>query len=91
MHIVDFLGVGALEMDIQGLTLVNEGASSHRKIDDRFLGDLPDCPVQLTNLLRDLLNILDGSTHSLDLVLDGDSPKSLKGKRVLNLGGDLPP
>lgn len=58
MHAGQFAIVWLGDVDVQGLALVDVGATISCHLEDGLLGDLPHCFVQLLQVVRDPLNIL---------------------------------
>ena len=57
MHRAHLPEVGLRDVYVEGLGLVDEGPPVGRLLDYVLLADLPDSLVQVTDILRDLLNI----------------------------------
>lgn len=56
--------------NIETLALVNEGAAIRRHIDNGLLRNLPDCLVEILDVLWDLGNLLHGTIVRNQLVLE---------------------
>lgn len=66
-------GVG--EMDVKGLGLVNESSSVSRKVDDSLLRNLPDCSINLLEIIGDVGDGLNGTAGGNDKLLHVVVPK----------------
>lgn len=58
MHAGELAKVGFSDVDVEGLALVDVSTSVGHHVNEGALGDLPHCPVQLLQLIRDPFNPL---------------------------------
>ena len=90
MHGGDLCEGWILQVDVQGLALVDERSSADGQVDQLLLRQFPDCPEELSGLFRDLLDALDGAVLGQDLVSDLAVPEVLKSdKRAYHAHQDL--
>ena len=74
VHGTHLAKVGFRNVDVQGLRLVNEGSSVSSLFDDSLLGYLPDCLVELLDMIRNDGDVLDTPIEGDNLVLEVISP-----------------
>lgn len=73
VHARELTNTGGLQVDVQALTLANEGTTVGSEVEDLLLADLPDCLVDRLDVVGDAVDALDrpvvGDDHVLHLVI----------------------
>ncbi|GIX65122.1 signal peptide containing protein [Babesia caballi] len=69
MHAGELAERRLLEVDVERLRLVDEDATVRRHVDDVLLLDLPDGLVEVLDVLRNALNVLEGTVVGDELLL----------------------